>query len=154
MTTIAYGTPAVYGRRARGRGSYGRTAVIAHVVPPIDLGRFRLGDVVSTAYTPGSPAASVTATITGPGGFSRTEGVPTRDGVTFDWSEFLGSPYVEGAYSVSFNGTMYSFKVVPGGDTQGAVISLYFQHSVNGLSTLAQTSAGDLILGRNPRLNG
>lgn len=151
MTGIPYVVPPAYSRRARGRGSYGRTAV--RPLTGVDLGRFRLGDVVSTAYIPGSPTATVTAIITGPGGFSRTELVPTQDGVTFNWTEFLGSPYVEGTYAVSLNGTMYSFMVVPGGDMEGAIISLYFQHSVNGLSTLAQTRAGDLILGRNPKLS-
>lgn len=133
-----------------------------------DLGRFQLGQSVPLAVAtvdgqgaPASPDAAPTAAITGPSGdpVATVELAMAGDDRHFALPFFLGLSLPLGTYGVAYSylilgaamAASATFTVIPGGDTGGAIISMFAFDRPEARYVVAQLESGRLVQGRNPR---
>lgn len=135
----------------------------------MDLGRFQPGqDVrigVATVDVDGNPAWPVLApvsTVKDADNNTIFSGKIPMSGLAYIFSRqlFLGLLYPVGIYQVnyawtvgSFNGTASdTFEVISGGDVGGGIIAMYAYVRPEATYVVAQLSSGNIVQGRNPRL--
>lgn len=78
----------------------------------------------------------------------------------FHYRQFLGGQFSTGHYNVLYYYTVGStdrvdqddFDIIPGGDGDGQVISMYWLEKPHANFIVYQTDAGKLFYGRNPRV--
>jgi hypothetical protein len=127
-----------------------------------DLGRVRRGDwaelTLSTTAVPDSPPVAIildnsmatVATLMMP--------ATTPDGLNFSLPLQISLAYSVGTFSVFYHYKLagqstiqqQTLEVVPGGDSGGAVISMYSIDRPEVRSLVAQLDSGVLVLGRSP----
>lgn len=126
------------------------------------LGRFQLGDVVTTEVLPGSPpdAAPVATIKNGIGVTIATAKMAMNGGPTaFSLPLFLGNLFTVGTFSVTYSyavggipgSASDSFDVVAGGDPGGRVIAMTAYDRPEAQYVVVQMASGYLMQGRNPR---
>lgn len=128
----------------------------------MDLGRFRRGDWVPLSFTvqqlPDSIPVAVILDINSVQVDAKMMPAVTPDGLTFLLPYQIGLLYEVGNFNVYFSYVLSgtptlqnaAFEVVPGGDSGGAVISLYSIDRPEVRSIVAQLDSGVLVLGRSP----
>lgn len=133
------------------------------------LGPFRLGEEVSlvcqtvngtgAVFAPTDPpTVRVMAGTTLVETFSMPLAVDPQTGL-FAYKLFLDSAYSTGVHEVSYkwviSGTTFQqldrFEIVAGGNSKGAVTSVYPYFRPDANLLVRSTSSGELLAGRNPR---
>ncbi|MBX6312831.1 MAG: hypothetical protein IRY99_07945 [Isosphaeraceae bacterium] len=135
------------------------------------LGRYQRGQAVTLGVRvlgpdrlPAMPDSAPTARVYGDGGLVATYRLPIIDkggqvGM-FQRPVAIGLEYERGRYRVVYQYAVGAhagmvidtFEVIPGGDSGGAVISMYAYDRPEARYVVAQLSDGKLVQGRNPRL--
>ncbi len=136
------------------------------------LGRFQLGDIVplfllarTAGGTPSPVAAPPTVEVWSSAGDKVvSKEMPIIDRYTYDGTFLLpvalGAGFVAGVYTVVYHFTIGSyygietanFEVMPGGHTDGTVVSMYFYERPQARFIVQQLDSGLMIQGRNPSL--
>jgi len=136
------------------------------------IGRYQLGQsvpiAVQTEGAPGKPELSddvpVADLFTAAGALVLSKRLPIVDrfGVTgwFLLPVFLDETFEEGNYLVNVHwaddgdarAKTYRFEIVPGGDTDGAVVAMHAYDRPHGKFLVQQLDSGRIVAGRNPRL--
>jgi hypothetical protein len=126
------------------------------------LGRYRRGDLVglaiSTAAVPDGPPVVVVMDSVPTQILAATMPATNLTRQTFVLPVLLGIDYPIGSFTVYYHYSIDgastlqqgSFDVIPGGDSGGAVISMYSLDRAESRSVVAQLAGGQLVLGRNP----
>lgn len=126
------------------------------------LGRFRRGDSVplgfSTPVIPDAPPIAIVLDSNSAQVYAAMMPAFDRSRLSFTSDLFIGLAFSPGSFQVYYhsviNGTATlqhgSFDVVSGGDSGGAILSMYSLDRSEVMCVIAQLEDGHLVLGRNP----
>lgn len=136
------------------------------------IGRYQLGQSISLFLvtrnadgTPAVPESPPVASISLPGGtVVLAKEMPVVDRYQYDGlfllPVFLGGLFAEGLYSVAYQFAVGglsitesdNFQVLPGGNADGNVVSMYFYERPQARFIVQQLDSGKIVQGRNPTM--